>query len=70
MLSLPTILAGLLELRKHPVRIATFNVNGINGRLSSLLEWLKETTPDVVYLQELKAPDDKFPEAAAPRLRL
>jgi exodeoxyribonuclease-3 len=54
----------VVELRKHPVRIATYNVNGINGRLSSLLEWLKETAPGVVCLQELKAPDDKFPAAA------
>jgi exodeoxyribonuclease-3 len=46
------------------MRIATYNVNGINGRLPSLLGWLKEAAPDVVCLQELKAPDDKFPEAA------
>lgn len=50
-------------LRRGPVKIATFNVNGINGRLPRLLEWLEETRPDVVCLQELKAPDDKFPEA-------
>lgn len=46
------------------VKIATFNVNGINGRLPRLLEWLELTRPDVACLQELKAPDDKFPEAA------
>lgn len=46
------------------MRIPTFNVNGINARLSSLLEWLQETAPDIVCLQELKAPDEKFPEAA------
>jgi exodeoxyribonuclease-3 len=46
------------------VRIATFNVNGINGRLKLLLEWLGEVRPDVVCLQELKAPEDKFPTAA------
>lgn len=46
------------------MRIATFNVNGINGRLERLLEWLEETQPDVACLQELKAPQDKFPEAA------
>jgi exodeoxyribonuclease-3 len=46
------------------MRIATFNVNGINGRLSVLLRWLAEAEPDVVCLQELKAPQDKFPEAA------
>lgn len=46
------------------MKIATFNVNGINGRLPVLLRWLAEATPDVVCLQELKAPDDKFPQAA------
>ncbi|ODA67705.1 Exodeoxyribonuclease III [Methyloligella halotolerans] len=46
------------------MKIATFNVNGINGRLPILLRWLKESKPDIVCLQELKAPDDKFPEEA------
>jgi exodeoxyribonuclease-3 len=46
------------------VRIATYNVNGINGRLPVLTEWLAQTMPDVVCLQELKAPDEKFPETA------
>ncbi|HEY0027578.1 MAG TPA: exodeoxyribonuclease III [Allosphingosinicella sp.] len=46
------------------MRIATFNVNGVNGRLERLLEWLDETQPDVACLQELKAPDEKFPAAA------
>lgn len=46
------------------MRIATYNVNGINGRLPVLLRWLEETTPDVVCLQELKAPQEKFPEKA------
>jgi exodeoxyribonuclease-3 len=43
------------------VKIATFNVNGVNGRLPVLLRWLEEARPDVVCLQELKAPDEKFP---------
>jgi exodeoxyribonuclease III len=46
------------------VRIATYNVNGINGRLANLLTWLRETAPDIACLQELKAPDEKFPAAA------
>jgi len=46
------------------MRIATYNVNGINGRLSNLLAWLDRAMPDVVTLQEMKAPDDKFPAAA------
>jgi exodeoxyribonuclease-3 len=45
------------------MRIATYNVNGINGRLPVLLRWLEEATPDVVCLQELKAPEKKFPIA-------
>jgi exodeoxyribonuclease-3 len=46
------------------MRIATYNVNSINARLPSLLRWLGETSPDVVCLQELKAPQEKFPETA------
>lgn len=46
------------------MKIATYNVNGINGRLPVLLRWLKEYKPDAVCLQELKAPDEKFPEEA------
>ena len=43
------------------MKIATYNVNGVNGRLPVLLRWLNETSPDVVCLQELKAPEEKFP---------
>jgi exodeoxyribonuclease III len=43
------------------MKIATYNVNGINGRLPVLLRWLSESLPDVVCLQELKAPQEKFP---------
>lgn len=43
------------------MKIATFNVNGVNGRLPALLRWLSEAKPDVVCLQELKAADDRFP---------
>jgi len=49
------------------VRIATYNVNGINGRLENLLAWLAETGPDVVCLQELKAPEERFPQTALKR---
>ncbi len=46
------------------MKIATFNVNGVNGRLPVLLRWLEEAAPDVACLQELKAPQEKFPAAA------
>jgi exodeoxyribonuclease III len=46
------------------MKITTYNVNGVNGRLPVLLRWLDETAPDVVCLQELKTPGEKFPEKA------
>jgi exodeoxyribonuclease-3 len=46
------------------MKIATFNVNGVNGRLPVLLRWLEQARPDVACLQELKSPDEKFPVAA------
>jgi len=46
------------------MKIATFNVNGINVRLPVLLRWLAEADPDIVCLQELKSPSEKFPAAA------
>lgn len=46
------------------MKIATYNVNGVNGRLPRLVEWLAETAPDVVCLQELKTDDTKFPARA------
>jgi len=46
------------------MKIATFNVNGINGRLPVLLDWLARAKPDVACLQELKAPQEKFPKDA------
>jgi exodeoxyribonuclease III len=58
----------LQDIRSHTdngrwttMKIATFNVNGINGRLPVLLRWLEQSQPDVACLQELKAPDEKFP---------
>ena len=45
------------------MKIATFNVNGINGRIEPLLAWLEAERPDIACLQELKAPQEKFPEA-------
>ena len=43
------------------MRIATFNINGIKARMPRLVEWLDETQPDVVCLQELKSSDETMP---------
>jgi len=44
------------------MKIATYNVNGIGSRLPVLLQWLEKSKPDIACLQELKAPQDRFPE--------
>src|SRR3954469_5445024 len=46
------------------MKIATFNINNINKRLPNLLAWLAEAAPDVACLQEMKAEDGAFPQAA------
>ncbi len=46
------------------MKIVTYNINGISARLPNLLRWLSESRPDVVCLQELKAPQEKFPVEA------
>ncbi|AWM29118.1 exodeoxyribonuclease III [Sinorhizobium fredii] len=46
------------------MKIATFNINGVNKRLENLLAWLEAAEPDVVCLQELKAADAQFPKSA------
>lgn len=46
------------------MKIATYNINGINGRIANLLRWLSEAGPDVVCLQELKCEDHRFPKNA------
>ena len=45
------------------MKIASFNVNGVKGRLPRLLEWLAESRPDVACLQEIKTGDATFPIA-------
>jgi len=40
------------------MKVATFNVNGVKGRMPRLLEWLEEAQPDIACLQELKGNTD------------
>src|SRR5215472_5876886 len=46
------------------MRLVTYNINGIGARLGNLLRWLDVAKPEVVCLQELKAPQENFPELA------
>ena len=43
------------------MRIATWNINGVKARMDALLRWLKEVSPDIVCLQEIKSVDEAFP---------
>ncbi len=46
------------------MKIASFNINGVNGRLANLQAWLGVAAPDAVCLQELKCEQGAFPAAA------
>jgi exodeoxyribonuclease-3 len=50
------------------MRIATWNVNSVNARLNTVLEWFAQAAPDVACLQEIKCVDEKFPTEAFERL--
>src|SRR6476646_3463784 len=50
------------------LKIATFNINGVRARHAALLEWLEREQPDIACLQELKAPDEAFPQLDVERL--
>ena len=49
---------------KRRLRVASYNINGINTRLPVLLRWLAEFQPDILGLQELKCTDEAFPASA------
>ena len=44
-----------LSFYADPMKIATYNINGINGRLEILLRWLKAAQPDTARMKKLSA---------------
>jgi len=62
--SFPFVLFLVPMAKKRRLRIASYNINGINSRLHVLTRWLEEFGPDIVGLQELKATDEAFPSEA------
>jgi len=44
-----------------PLKIATWNVNGIRARQVQVEEWVAREPPDVLCLQEIKAAPDQIP---------
>ncbi len=44
-----------------PIKIATWNINGVKARLTVVQQWLEEAKPDIACLQEIKSVDEAFP---------
>jgi exodeoxyribonuclease-3 len=42
-------------------KVATYNCNSIRARVGLVVDWLQQEKPDVLCLQETKAPDEEFP---------
>jgi len=54
--------------KERTLRIASYNINGINSRLHVLMRWLEEFHPHIVGLQEIKCTDEAFPREAIEEL--
>ena len=46
------------------MKVATWNINGVKARLESAVAYLRQATPDVICLQEIKSVDKGFPGGA------
>jgi exodeoxyribonuclease-3 len=46
------------------VKVVSWNINSLRKRQERLFEWLENTKPDIVCLQETKCPDEQFPALA------
>jgi len=46
------------------MKIATWNINGVRARIDSATAWVKDASPDIVCLQEIKSEDQAFPADA------
>lgn len=44
------------------MKVATWNINGVKARLDSALAYLRQASPDVICLQEIKCVDEAFPK--------
>lgn len=42
-------------------KVASWNINSINTRLDFLIDWLESNQIDILFLQEIKCDDKKFP---------
>ncbi|HSR00347.1 MAG TPA: exodeoxyribonuclease III [Sphingomicrobium sp.] len=54
--------------KRRRLKVASYNINGINSRLGIFTRWLEEFRPHIVGLQELKCTSDQFPSSAIEKL--
>src|ERR1041384_6036090 len=43
------------------MKIATWNINGVKARIDNLRQWLTDSSPEILCLQEIKSVDEGFP---------
>ena len=43
------------------MKIVSWNVNSVRARIQNILDYIKQSTPDILMLQEIKTEDKNFP---------
>ncbi len=43
------------------MKIISWNVNSVRARIQNILSYIKESKPDILFLQEIKTQDENFP---------
>ncbi len=43
------------------MKIISWNVNSVRARITNILEYIKDTLPDIMFLQEIKTQEESFP---------
>ena len=43
------------------MKIVSWNVNSVRARITNILDYIKEFSPDILLLQEIKTQDENFP---------
>src|SRR6476661_8355705 len=60
----PGMTNSVFAVSTPPMKIATWNINGIKARIDAATTWLKSASPDIACLQEIKCVDEAFPTEA------
>ena len=43
------------------MKIISWNVNSVRARVSNILEYIKQNSPDILLIQEIKTQNENFP---------